>query len=82
MWDLIVSVPDHCLSFYFNLHRGLLSLHRGPPVNVPIRRTAYLFSAIPANDTKESIFGHRNCSSPAAGIESGTSNTRRQCTNQ
>ena len=19
MWDLIVSVPDHCLSFYFNL---------------------------------------------------------------
>ena len=18
MWDLIVSVPDHCLSFYFN----------------------------------------------------------------
>ena len=23
MWDLIVSVPDHCLSFYFlNIHRG------------------------------------------------------------
>ena len=20
MWDLIVSVPDHCLSFYFVLH--------------------------------------------------------------
>ena len=20
MWDLIVSVPDHCLSFYFRLH--------------------------------------------------------------
>ena len=19
MWDLIVSVPDHCLSFYFSL---------------------------------------------------------------
>ena len=19
MWDLIVSVPDHCLSFYFNV---------------------------------------------------------------
>ena len=19
MWDLIVSVPDHCLSFYFDL---------------------------------------------------------------
>ena len=24
MWDLIVSVPDHCLSFYF------LSMHRPP----------------------------------------------------
>ena len=21
MWDLIVSVPDHCLSFYFNFSR-------------------------------------------------------------
>ena len=21
MWDLIVSVPDHCLSFYFTLFR-------------------------------------------------------------
>ena len=20
MWDLIVSVPDHCLSFYFTVH--------------------------------------------------------------
>ena len=20
MWDLIVSVPDHCLSFYFKNH--------------------------------------------------------------
>ena len=25
MWDLIVSVPDHCLSFYFTL---------GPDVNL------------------------------------------------
>ena len=26
MWDLIVSVPDHCLSFYFagRLHKDLL----------------------------------------------------------
>ena len=31
---------------FFNLHRGWLSLHRGPPVDVPIRRTAHLFSAI------------------------------------
>ena len=26
----------------FNLHRGLLSLDRGPPVNVPIQRTRRL----------------------------------------
>ena len=26
MWDLIVSVPDHCLSFYFqNCHEFALS---------------------------------------------------------
>ena len=23
MWDLIVSVPDHCLSFYFTLKKRL-----------------------------------------------------------
>ena len=33
MWDLIVSVPDHCLSFYFELFvncccRGLGRLER------------------------------------------------------
>ena len=21
MWDLIVSIPDHCLSFYFTLYK-------------------------------------------------------------
>ena len=26
MWDLIVSVPDHCLSFYFSFMRYLLFL--------------------------------------------------------
>ena len=41
----------------------------GPSVNVPIQRTAHLFSAIPANDTKESMFGHQNVSSPAAGTK-------------
>ena len=25
MWDLIVSVPDHCLSFYFEKKRELKS---------------------------------------------------------
>ena len=22
MWDLIVSVPDHCLSFYFSIYKA------------------------------------------------------------
>ena len=26
MWDLIVSVPDHCLSFYF-LHAKFICAH-------------------------------------------------------
>ena len=34
MWDLIVSVPDHCLSFYFTVHWPVLEssallTHRG-----------------------------------------------------
>ena len=28
MWDLIVSVPDHCLSFYFNRYK-----QKGPGVS-------------------------------------------------
>ena len=35
-------------------------MHRGHPVNVPIRRTMHLSSVIPANDTRESVFVHRN----------------------
>ena len=26
MWDLIVSVPDHCLSFYFALCKTFVNL--------------------------------------------------------
>ena len=31
MWDLIISVPDHCLSFYFVLryHTVMLYIHLG-----------------------------------------------------
>ena len=28
MWDLIVSVPDHCLSFYFTKTRFISSIFR------------------------------------------------------
>ena len=27
MWDLIVSVPDHCLSFYFGQNKQILCGH-------------------------------------------------------
>ena len=29
MWDLIVSVPDHCLSFYFTHHNSSHSSAKG-----------------------------------------------------
>ena len=28
MWDLIVSVPDHCLSFYFTVDQTLKAASR------------------------------------------------------
>ena len=30
MWDLIVSVPDHCLSFYFGRAEAEFNILRGP----------------------------------------------------
>ena len=39
---------------------GDFSLHRGHPLNVPIRRTMHLSSDISANDTRESVFGLQN----------------------
>ena len=32
MWDLIVSVPDHCLSFYFDLMFNLFRIAFWPSV--------------------------------------------------
>ena len=65
---------------FFNLHKGWLSLHRGHPVNVPIRRTMHLSSVIPANDTMESVLGHQIFFWPRAGIEPGTSSTNHWAT--
>ena len=28
MWDLIVSVPDHCISFYFNYFNYVVPFER------------------------------------------------------
>ena len=47
-------------------------------MNVPLRRTAHCFHIISANDTKESVSGHRN-SLPMPGINPGTSRFRGQC---
>ena len=41
--------------WFFNLHNGRLSLHGGHPVNDPIEALI-----IPANDTGETVFEHRN----------------------
>ena len=30
MWDLIVSVPDHCLSFYFSEYASFVSFYGVP----------------------------------------------------
>ena len=40
MWDLIVSVPDHCLSFYFDRvwHEALWATMRKYNINASIIR--------------------------------------------
>ena len=43
---------------FFSLHRVWISLHRLLSVSIPIQRMLHWFSVIPANDTKESMFGH------------------------
>ena len=42
IWDLIVSVPDHCLSFYF----GYLEQYRGAVLYTHISRDGTHISAI------------------------------------
>ena len=36
MWDLIVSVPDHCLSFYFVFKQIMLRLQLISEFNKPV----------------------------------------------
>ena len=46
MWDLIVSVPDHCLSFYFAIHLvSVLLAKQGP------RRIRYSLGQCTARQT-------------------------------
>ena len=37
MWDLIVSVPDHCLSFYFGGHLGHVTVLKTFSFPIPRR---------------------------------------------
>ena len=50
---------------------GFSRSDRGHPVNVPIRRMMHLSSVIPANDTRESMFGQRNFPRPKRGSNLG-----------
>ena len=49
IWDLIVSVPDHCLSFYFK--RKLNSKQQTPPIYFNLIQTFFMLildlSAVP-----------------------------------
>ena len=44
MWDLIVSVPDHCLSFYFPHRGGILDLGSNKSI-IGCLSYAFMFSA-------------------------------------
>ena len=51
MWDLIVSVPDHCLSFYFDLLYNLLRIALWPYVGKelsPWHFTCAVFILLPS----------------------------------
>ena len=44
MWDLIVSVPDHCLSFYFETKFNFLTLSIG--ISVPLTNYSHWDSCL------------------------------------
>ena len=48
MWDLIVSVPDHCLSFYF-FYVGAIIESDAQPTGVQLKREAKLLTVTVLN---------------------------------
>ena len=56
---LLVTISINRTGGFFNLHRVYLSLHRGPPFNVPIGRTLHCLEVMPANDMNERVFGQQ-----------------------
>ena len=64
MWDLIVSVPDHCLSFYlFVMHQSFVTTDRRPP---PLQHTHTYGDG--AGDSGANVRDIGLLSSPAAGL--------------
>ena len=42
MWDLIVSVPDHCLSFYFDRHHSKIFCLSAYAVVLEVQKMRYI----------------------------------------
>ena len=64
---------------WFSLHSGGEGGWGGSSSDVPIRRTAHCFHVMPANDTKESVLGHRNTLDYAYWIDPDTASCRGKC---
>ena len=71
----------------FNLHVGCLSLHRGPPVSIPVRRTVLCVTSTLPVMLIEPVWAQKtsHCAPenfpPWAGMGQGTSSIRSWCTN-
>ena len=55
MWDLIVSVPDHCLSFYF-FYVGAIIESDAQPTGVQLKREAKLLTVTGLNTLSHNIY--------------------------
>ena len=71
IWDLIVSVPDHCLSFYSTLDVAQIVVFPFPPEQIDLQtlttdRTSVLLSVVYPTEKKKlqqeiSLFSPRPC---------------------
>ena len=60
MWDLIVSVPDHCLSFYFVLKGRFQSVRRSRVFPHHCRHKKKRFEAFSPNFQQQNVFMQSN----------------------
>ena len=56
MWDLIVSVPDHCLSFYFPFYPAKKGQSSGSPIIDPVNKSFETPAVISFSDDAVSVF--------------------------